>query len=446
MKAYPSYKEYKPSNVDWLGEIPEHWDVKKLKFLGTALIGLTYSPDDVVDENYLGKKYLVLRSSNIQNNKIELSDTVFVTKEIPQELKVQKDDILICARNGSRLLVGKSARINSALPNTTFGAFMTVFRSKINSFLSFYFNSNQFQSQTTIFLTTTINQLTNHDLNEVWVSVPPLAEQKMIADFLDRETAKIDSLIQKRNDLIKLLQEKRSAVISHAVTKGIDPTVRLKPSNIDWLGEIPEHWMHIKIKWYSKRYTGGTPDKTNDSFWENGIIPWLNSGAVNDANVNQPSEYITLEAYLNSSAKWVPAGALLMALAGQGKTKGMVARLNFKATCNQSVAAIIPDSRLSADFLYWWLTKNYTNIRNLGGGDNRDGINLEMIGGIDSPLPPLAEQKKIADFLDRETAKIDSLIEKEKKIIEKMKEYRTALISAAVTGKIDVRGEVSHGA
>ena len=444
MRKYFRYEKYKPSNVDWLGEIPEHWDVKKLKFLGTALIGLTYSPDDVVDENYLGKKYLVLRSSNIQNNKIELSDTVFVTKKIPQELKVQKDDILICARNGSRLLVGKSARINSALPNTTFGAFMTVFRSKINSFLSFYFNSNQFQSQTTIFLTTTINQLTNHDLNEVWVSVPPLAEQKMIADFLDRETAKIDSLIQKRNDLIKLLQEKRSAVISHAVTKGIDPTVRLKPSNIDWLGEIPEHWMHIKIKWYSKRYTGGTPDKTNDSFWENGIIPWLNSGAVNDANVNQPSEYITLEAYLNSSAKWVPAGALLMALAGQGKTKGMVARLNFKATCNQSVAAIIPDSRLSADFLYWWLTKNYTNIRNLGGGDNRDGINLEMIGGIDSPLPPLAEQKKIADFLDRETAKIDSLIEKEKQIIEKMKEYRTALISAAVTGKIDVRGEVAH--
>lgn len=212
----------KPSNIDWLGEIPEHWDVKKLKFLGTALIGLTYSPDDVVDENYLGKKYLVLRSSNIQNNKIELSDTVFVTKEIPQELKVQKDDILICARNGSRLLVGKSARINSALPNTTFGAFMTVFRSKINSFLSFYFNSNQFQSQTTIFLTTTINQLTNHDLNEVWVSVPPLSEQQKIADFLDRETAKIDSLIEKEKQIIEKMKEYRTALISAAVTGKID--------------------------------------------------------------------------------------------------------------------------------------------------------------------------------------------------------------------------------
>ena len=212
----------KPSNIDWLGEIPEHWEVKNLKFLGTALIGLTYSPDDVVDENYLGKKYLVLRSSNIQNNKIELSDTVFVTKEIPQELKVQKDDILICARNGSRLLVGKSARIKSALPNTTFGAFMTVFRSKINPFLSFYFNSNQFQSQTTIFLTTTINQLTNHDLNEVWVSVPPLSEQQEIVDFLDRETAKIDSLIKKEKKIIKKMKEYRTALISAAVTGKID--------------------------------------------------------------------------------------------------------------------------------------------------------------------------------------------------------------------------------
>ena len=446
MNAYPSYNKYKPSNVDWLGEIPEHWEVIPLKYLLREK--LKYGANELaIDEDETQPRFV--RITDISDDGTLRPDTFkSIDIQIAKEYLLTENDLLF-ARSGAT--VGKTFLYQKSWGVTAFAGYLIRARfslHKANSKFIFFCTRSSFYWQwiKAATIQATIQNVSAEKYASFCFPLPPLSEQQKIADFLDRETAKINSLIQKRNDLIKLLQEKRSAVISHAVTKGIDPTVRLKPSNVDWLGEIPEHWMHIKIKWYSKRYTGGTPDKTNDSFWENGIIPWLNSGAVNDANVNQPSEYITLEAYLNSSAKWVPAGALLMALAGQGKTKGMVARLNFKATCNQSVAAIIPDSRLSADFLYWWLTKNYTNIRNLGGGDNRDGINLEMIGGIDSPLPPLAEQKKIADFLDRETAKIDSLIEKEKQIIEKMKEYRTALISAAVTGKIDVRGEVSHGA
>ena len=427
MKAYPSYKEYKPSNVDWLGEIPEHWEVKKLKFLGTALIGLTYSPDDVVDENYLGKKYHVLRSSNIQNNKIELSDTVFVTKEIPQELKVQKDDILICARNGSRLLVGKSARINSALPNTTFGAFMTVFRSKINPFLSFYFNSTQFQSQTTIFLTTTINQLTNHDLNEVWVSVPPLSEQQMIADFLARETAKIDSLIQKRNDLIKLLQEKRSAVISHAVTKGIDPTVRLKPSNIDWLGEIPEHWEVRKLKYCFMLKTQKVTGARIPVALEN-IESWTGKYLPSESEFE--GDGIAFESHDILFGKLRPYLAKVWAAEFAGEAIGDFFVLHPLKHMNSRFAA------------YYMRTSDFINL--IDGstfGSKMPRASWDFFSSTPINLPPLSEQQMIADFLARETAKIDSLIEKEKQIIEKMKEYRTALISAAVTGKIDVRGE-----
>ena len=446
MNAYPSYNKYKPSNVDWLGEIPEHWEVIPLKYLLREK--LKYGANELaIDEDETQPRFV--RITDISDDGTLRPDTFkSIDIQIAKEYLLTENDLLF-ARSGAT--VGKTFLYQKSWGVTAFAGYLIRARfslHKANSKFIFFCTRSSFYWQwiKAATIQATIQNVSAEKYASFCFPLPPLSEQQKIADFLDRETANINSLIQKRNDLIKKKNKKRSAVISHAVTKGIDPTVRLKPSNVDWLGEIPEHWMHIKIKWYSKRYTGGTPDKTNDSFWENGIIPWLNSGAVNDANVNQPSEYITLEAYLNSSAKWVPAGALLMALAGQGKTKGMVARLNFKATCNQSVAAIIPDSRLSADFLYWWLTKNYTNIRNLGGGDNRDGINLEMIGGIDSPLPPLAEQKKIADFLDRETAKIDSLIEKEKQIIEKMKEYRTALISAAVTGKIDVRGEVSHGA
>ena len=407
------------------------------------MIGLTYSPDDVVDENYLGKKYLVLRSSNIQNNKIELSDTVFVTKKIPQELKVQKDDILICARNGSRLLVGKSARINSALPNTTFGAFMTVFRSKINSFLSFYFNSNQFQSQTTIFLTTTINQLTNHDLNEVWVSIPPLAEQKMIADFLDRETAKIDSLIQKRNDLIKLLQEKRSAVISHAVTKGIDPTVRLKPSNIDWLGEIPEHW-DVKRARFMLILNPSPHEITLSATQEVSFIPMEAIGENGQLCLEQTRPIADVSSGYTYFRENDITFAKITPCFENGKAAKMCHLLNNCGFGTTELTVLRCSSRLNSDYLFY-ITKSELFRKNgeawMYGAGGQKRVSDEFVKNFRFAFPPISEQKKIADFLDRETAKIDSLIEKEKQIIEKMKEYRTALISAAVTGKIDVRGE-----
>lgn len=200
-----------------------------------------------------------------------------------------------------------------------------------------------------------------------------------------------------------------------------------------WLEELPKHWSFGSLKWLSKRYSGGTPDKNNTEYWINGTIPWINSGAVNQINVTEPSEFITSEAFKNSSAKWVPSGALVMALAGQGKTKGMVAQTGIKVTCNQSMAAIVPMRNISARFLFWWLSINYQNIRNMAGGDLRDGLNLELLGSISCPIPPFGEQKIIASFLDRETAKIDALILEQEKLITLLAEKRQATISHAVT-------------
>jgi type I restriction enzyme S subunit len=206
-----------------------------------------------------------------------------------------------------------------------------------------------------------------------------------------------------------------------------------KKSGFGWAAELPVHWGIASLKWLCDRYSGGTPDKNKLEFWENGTIPWLNSGAVNDGRIYEASAYITQEAFENSSAKWIPPGALVMALAGQGKTKGMVAQLMFASTCNQSMAAIVPTERIEARCLYWWLVCNYQNIRNMAGGDLRDGLNLELLGAIPCPLPPLAEQTAIAAFLDRETAKIDVLIAEQEKLIALLAEKRLAAISHAVT-------------
>lgn len=206
-----------------------------------------------------------------------------------------------------------------------------------------------------------------------------------------------------------------------------------RDSGLAWAAEVPAHWENASLKWLSQRYSGGTPDKARSEFWQDGTIPWLNSGAVNDGRISKASTYITQEAFDNSSAKWVPPGALLMALAGQGKTKGMVAQLMFESTCNQSMAAIVPNARVDARYLYWWLASNYQNIRNLAGGDLRDGLNLDLLGAIPCPLPWLDEQIAIAAFLDRETAKIGALIAEQERLIALLAEKRQATISHAVT-------------
>ena len=206
-----------------------------------------------------------------------------------------------------------------------------------------------------------------------------------------------------------------------------------KDSGVEWLGEVPGHWGVGSARWLTSRYSGGTPDKTKLEYWEDGTIPWLNSGAVNDRLITEPSTYITDEAFAKSSAKWIPKGALVMALAGQGKTKGMVAQLGIPSTCNQSMAAIIPSSTIEARFLFWWLDANYQNIRNMAGGDLRDGLNLELLGNIQCPLPSSSEQTQIAAFLDRETAKIDALVAEQRRLMALLKEKRQAVISHAVT-------------
>ena len=208
-------------------------------------------------------------------------------------------------------------------------------------------------------------------------------------------------------------------------------------SRIDWVARLPAHWDVASLKWVCQRYSGGTPDRNRLEFWEDGTVPWLNSGAVNDGRIYEPSAYITEEALGSSSAKWIPAGAVLMALAGQGKTKGMVAQLMFESTCNQSMAAIVPVGRIEARYLYWWLASNYQNIRNMAGGDLRDGLNLDLLGAIPCPLPSDVEQAVIAALLDRETAKIDALIAEQEKLLALLAEKRQATISHAVTRGLD---------
>jgi type I restriction enzyme S subunit len=209
----------KDSGVAWLGEVPGHWEVKRLKHLGEAIIGLTYSPDDVTNAQ---SGTLILRSSNVQMGQIAFDDNVYVAADIPPSLFVRPGDILICSRNGSRSLIGKNAVIGPDAVGASFGAFMTIFRSDFNRYLRHIFNSKIFEFQAGAFMTATINQLTVSTLYGMEVPVPPLPEQTAIATYLDQEINRTDALIADANQAITLLQERRAALITAAVTGQID--------------------------------------------------------------------------------------------------------------------------------------------------------------------------------------------------------------------------------
>jgi len=209
----------RPSGIDWLGDMPAHWELKRLKYLGESIIGLTYSPADIVEE---GSGTLVLRSSNVQGGVVVFDDNVYVSTAIPKELVTKVGDILICSRNGSRALIGKNATIDERAAGLTFGAFMTIFRSQHSAYLSCVLNSPLFEFQSGAFMTSTINQLTVGVLNNFEVPLPPADEREKIAAFLGKETAKFSTLTAEAQRAIDLLQERRTALISAAVTGQID--------------------------------------------------------------------------------------------------------------------------------------------------------------------------------------------------------------------------------
>lgn len=211
----------KDSGIEWIGDIPEHWEVVKLKFIGESVMGLLYSPKDLSDyENGT----LVLRASNIQSGELEINrqDNVYVNKEIPPKLITQVGDILICARSGSRELIGKSGIVDESTSGKSFGAFTTVFRSDSNEYIKYVFQSGLFKSQIGTYLTSTINQLTMRNLNNLEIVHPTKKDQDDIVNYLNKYVKNINKLMKTNKNQILKLKEYRESLIYEAVTGKID--------------------------------------------------------------------------------------------------------------------------------------------------------------------------------------------------------------------------------
>ncbi len=429
MKAYDVYK---PSGVEWLGNVPAHWSVKNLKYV------VTYN-DDVLPEN---------TDADFEIEYVEISDVdevsgiknteIMLLKDAPSRARrlVAEGDIIIST---VRTYLRALAVINNPPDNMVVSTGFAVLRPvKINQRYARYAVSYDGFVQEVIARSNGVSYpaINASDLVRIPITIPSPSEQQAIADYLDVETARIDGLIEAKHELINLLVEYRQSVISDAVLKGLNPDVSFKPFFSDWVDTIPAHWGQMRLGHIAKIYAGGTPDRTKPEYWD-GDIPWINSGSVNQWLVTEASENITHLGWEQSSARWVPKGSLVIALAGQGKTKGMCAQMAIDATCNQSMAAIVLDSGNNRYLLYW-LTANYKNIRGMASDDLRDGLNLVMIGQIPIPFPSISEQDAISEYLDIQTAHLDELLKHTEAEIDLLKELRASTIVDAVLGRVRV--------
>lgn len=280
----------------------------------------------------------------------------------------------------------------------------------------------------------------SHDaIKSVLIPVPPLPEQSAISRFLDYADRRIRRYIRAKKKLIALLNEQKQAIIHRAVTRGLDPNVRLKPSGVEWLGDIPEHWNVRKLGHIARVFNGATPSRMQPDYWQAGTIPWLSSGKVNDYIVETPSELVTIRAVRECSISLVPRGSVILGLIGQGKTRGMSALLGIDACISQNLAAIVPHRGTDSRFLHHLLTALYEPIRELGRGGNQEALNCDLVSRLRLPMPPLDEQAGLCEYLDTALFSLVCARRHAEREISLLHEYRTRLIADVVTGKLDVR-------
>jgi len=271
---------------------------------------------------------------------------------------------------------------------------------------------------------------------------PPLSEQFHITDFLDRETAKIDGLVAEQRRLIELLKEKRQAVISHAVTKGLNPNAPMKPSGIEWLGEIPAHWKSIPIRFVAKLESGHTPSRQHPEYWENCTVPWFSLADVwqiregkNDY-IYETNEKVSELGLANSSARLLPKGTVMLS---RTASVGFSAIMGVAMATTQDFANWICGPQLLPEFLLATLRAMGGEFRRLMMGSTHNTIYMPDIQSLRFALPPRNEQEEIVEYLKQMITEVDALTKEAQRAIDLLQERRTALISAAVTGQIDVR-------
>lgn len=427
------------ADVPWLNEIPAHWTIHRLRRVVAKFVDYRGRTPEKSDDGIP-----LITTGAIRNGRIDHSrNPEWVSEKVYEELLTrgmpEVGDLLFT----SEAPLGEVAILEDS--NFALAQRIILFKveqSRITSnFLKYHFISNsgkgEIQSRAS---GSTAEGIRADRLKMSLVPTPPVKEQTPIAQFLDRKTAAIDALIAKKQRLIELLEEKRSALINQAVTKGLNPDAPMKDSGIPWIGEIPEHWNLIPLKWIAGTDSGSTPNSGSYAeYYEDGDIKWVRTLDLNNSEVWDTEVKITSKALKDTACKIMPPGTVMVAMYGGSGTIGKHGILRVPSTTNQAVCGITINQKIYPDFLHHYVQFYRPHWMIDAVGTRRDpNISQEIVRNLRIACPPFEEQLEITKFLKVSSEATQKLISVIEKSISKLQEYRQSVITAAVTGKLDV--------
>jgi len=437
MAKYQQYAEYKGSGVEWLGQIPNHWEIVPIKYLATL------NPK----KSMLSQDLMFDECSFVPMEKLKFNSLVLDEKKVIKDVYngytyFENEDILVA--KVTPCFENKNTAIAKGLINGVgFGSseiyILRVNEKTKNRYLFYRLQESVFISVATAAMTGAggLRRVPAEIVNTYPIAIPNIDEQTQIASFLDYETAQIDILIDKQQTLIKLLKEKRQAVISHAVTKGLNPDAPMKDSGVEWLGEVPEHWEVKSYRHASKIYRGKFGHRPrNDPAFYDGEYPFIQTGDVARAGKTITSYSQTLNEKGKSVSQLFPAGTLMMAIAAN---IGDTAILGFEAYAPDSVIGFKPYTGVIVEFLRYSFLAALPAFEQTSTQSSQANLNIDRVGTVKGAFPSYNEQEEIVIYLNNMLEHYRAIEVKANEQIQLMQERRTALISAAVTGKVDVR-------
>jgi type I restriction enzyme S subunit len=430
--SFPRYERYKESGVGWLGEVPEHWDICRSRRLFAQRKERVRDSDEQLTAS---QKHGIVTQEAFMQAEGRAVVRVIHGAEILKH--VEPDDFVISMRSFQGGLEWSAIRgcISSAYvmlaPSTSVypGFFRHLFKSDL------YIQA----LQTTSNLVRDGQAMRFENFTLIDLPLPSLQEQQQVALFLERELKKIEELIEEQRHLIELLKEKRQSVISHIIKVGLTANTAMKKTDDPWFIEMPAHWnLRKTTQLFSRIGSGTTPKSERLDYYEDGTIPWLNTGDLNDGLVKAASRLVTPAALIeNPTLRLYPSGSLVMAM--YGATIGKLGLLAFATTVNQACCVFAEPLGIDPRYVFycfWGLRPLIVSLANGGGQPN---ISQDILKKIRIPVPPYSEQFHIVDYLEVALSKDDATISEAERAIHLLHERRSALISAAVTGKIDVR-------
>lgn len=412
----------------WLDRLPSDWRLTRIDRVATAW---TSNVDKHTVEGQPSVR--LCNYTDVYKNSAITGDMTFMaasaTPDQIERFRLMVGDTLITKDSETADDIGIPAIVEYEAPDLVCGYHLAIVRPEPQSmhqrYLYWTLSSEPTLRQWAVLASgVTRVGIRSTDLSKASIPFPPLVEQGAIADFLDRETAQIDTLISKQQQLIKTLRERRGLAVLHAI-----PLPDGRSEGFDKLGRR------------TRIGNGSTPRRDNLDYWDEGTYPWLNSSVVNRWRVTQADQFVTAVALDECHLPAVAPGSVLVGLTGQGRTRGLAALLEIPATISQHIAYITPDLNYwDPQYLVWALTAAYQDLRRLSdeNGSTKGGLTCEDLKSHLVSMPDLRAQRSIAKSLDEQTAKIDALIEKAEEFIILAKERRAALITAAVTGQIDI--------